>query len=236
MSAGNTERSQVGDAGGEPPRPARKLHRLAYGMERIGLIPLRLPYVSLVVLIALAIAAGFGVTRLKVDDSLSQLFRSNTPEFRQFEDVTQRFPSSEFDVLVVVEGKTLLERKSLEGLRNLVTDLQLIDGTRGIISLFSARTAPENGHDPGPALSRRRCRREPPTTQLIERVRSNEILRGKLLSDDGQLALIVLALEPSIAGSGQMNDIVDADTRHDGLRSRGHRADGAAFRRAGHAA
>ena len=40
--------------------------------------------------------------------SLSQLFRSNTPEFKQYEEVTRRFPSSEFDVLAVVEGKNLL--------------------------------------------------------------------------------------------------------------------------------
>ena len=103
------------------------------------------------------------MTRLKVDDSLSQLFRSDTPEFKQFLDVTERFPSSEFDVLVVVEGQTLLERKSLEGLRNLVTDLQLVDGTRGIISLFSARTPPEPGAFPGRS-SPRRCPRARPTT------------------------------------------------------------------------
>jgi len=39
----------------------------------------------------------------------------------------------------VIEGPTLLDRSSLEKLRELVTDLQLIDGTRGLISLFSAR-------------------------------------------------------------------------------------------------
>jgi hypothetical protein len=36
------------------------------------------------------------------------LFRSDTPEFKQYEAVTRRFPSSEFDVLVVVEGKMSL--------------------------------------------------------------------------------------------------------------------------------
>jgi uncharacterized protein len=63
--------------------------------------------------IALAIAAGFGVARIKVDDSLSQLFRSDTPEFKQYEEVARRFPSSEFDVLVVIEGKTLLAWESI---------------------------------------------------------------------------------------------------------------------------
>src|SRR5262249_23573475 len=39
--------------------------------------------------------------------------------------------------------------------------------------------------------------------QLIKKVRANEIIRGKLLSEDGTLALIVLALDPNaIEGKG----------------------------------
>ena len=82
--------------------------------------------------------------------SLSQLFRSNTPAFHQYEEVTKRFPSSEFDVLVVVEGDSLLQRNSLQKLGSLVQDLQLIKGTRGIISIFSAREPPVGGHIPPP--------------------------------------------------------------------------------------
>ncbi len=125
--------------------PPRKLHNLAYGIERIGLIPLRAPVLSAIILTLLCIAAAFGVHRLKVDDSLSQLFRSETKEFRQYEEVTKRFPSTEFDVLVVIEGKNLMARDSIDKLRDLVTDLQLIDSVRGLISLFSARQPPEGG-------------------------------------------------------------------------------------------
>ncbi len=190
-----------GKTGGTQPS-ARRLHPLAYGIERIGLIALRAPIVGAVIFALLVIGAVFGLDRLKVDDSLSQLFRSDTPEFKQYEDVTTRFPSSEFDVLIVIEGKDLLHREELAKLRDAVTDLQLIDGTRGLISLFSARQPPENGQLPEALFP------DPLPTgaaydQLIAKVMSNEIIRGKLLSDDGELALIVLALDPSVAeGSG----------------------------------
>jgi predicted RND superfamily exporter protein len=183
------------------------LHNLAYGIERIGLIPLRAPIISAIILALLCIGATFGVERLKVDDSLSQLFRSETPEFRQFEEVTRRFPSAEFDVLVVVEGKTLLQRESIEKLRDLVTDLQLIDSVRGLISLFSARQPPEQGKLPAPLFPE-----ELPTgaayDALVQRVLHNEIIRGKLLSEDGSLALIVLALDPKIVGGKGLNTTV----------------------------
>ena len=81
--------------------PAKTPRSLALGIERIGLISLRFPAVASVVLLVLAVLGGFGVARLKVDDSLSQLFRSNTPEYRQFEETVRRFPSAEYDVLVV---------------------------------------------------------------------------------------------------------------------------------------
>ena len=120
-----------------PRREQGKLYPIAFGFERIGLLSLTSPWIVAIAAIALMIAAAFGVARIKVDDSLSQLFRSNTPEFKQYEEVTRRFPSSEFDVLVVVEGESLLARDSVEKLRDLVIDLQLVDRAvqRSLLSL-----------------------------------------------------------------------------------------------------
>src|SRR5262249_18301969 len=120
----------------------RPTSSIAFGLERIGLVAVQAPILSGIVLAALIIGAIFGIHPIKIDDSLSQLFRSDTKEFRQYEEVTKKFPAEEFDVLVVVEGKTLLARENLEKLRDFVTDLQLVEGTRGLVSLFSARQAP----------------------------------------------------------------------------------------------
>ncbi len=195
---------------------------LALGIERIGLVPLRYPVVALLIVTALSIAAAFGVFRIKVDDSLSQLFQSDTAEFRQYEELSRRFPSSEYDVLVVVEGP-VLERQALQALRDLVTDLQLIDGTRGIISLFSARRPPEGDRLPGP-LFPENLPEGAAFAELAETVRTNEIIRGKLLSEDGQLALVVLSLEPElVAGeglrrvAGEIRDVVEQDLAGSGL-------------------
>src|SRR5580700_2204474 len=184
-----------------------KPFRLALGIERFGLIALRAPVLAGIVFIVLAVAAAFGVARIEADDSLSQLFRSETPEFQLYEDVTKRFPSSEFDVLVVVEGKTLLERDSIEKLRDLVTDLQLVEGTRGIISLFSARQPPVDGHLPEP-LFPEELPQGAAYDALVRNVLQNEIIRGKLLSEDGELALIVLALDPATSSGNSLSRVV----------------------------
>ncbi len=180
---------------------------IAFGLERLGLIAVQAPILSCIVLAGLIVGAIFGIQRIKIDDSLSQLFRSDSKEYRQYEAVTKRFPATEFDVLVVVEGKTLLERDNLEKLRDLVTDLQLVEGTRGLISLFSARQAPAPGKLPA-ALFPSELPQGPEYNKFIETVKSNEIIRGKLLSEDGTLALIVLSLEPQIVASNKLSKVV----------------------------
>ena len=180
---------------------------LALGIERIGLVSLRYPAAIGLLATVLAIVGGFGIGRIKIDNSLSQLFHSDTPEFMLYQQETHRFPSSEFDVLVVVQGNTLLQRASIAKLRNLVTDLQLIDGSRGIISLFSAREPPEAGKLPGPLIPDE-LPQGSAYQQLVERIKSNEILRNKLLSNDDSLTLIVLALDPDAVQSTKLSGIV----------------------------
>ncbi|MGY3622957.1 efflux RND transporter permease subunit [Bradyrhizobium sp. USDA 10063] len=180
---------------------------IAFGLERMGLIAVKAPVVSLIVLIALMIAAVFGVQRIKIDDSLSQLFRSNTKDYKQYEEVTKRFPATEFDVLVVVEGKTLLARDNLEKLRDMVTDLQLVEGVRGLVSLFSARQAPEPGKLPA-ALFPNELPEGAAYDKFVETVKSNEIIRGKLLSEDGTLALVVLSLDPEVVSSNKLSTVI----------------------------
>jgi uncharacterized protein len=201
------EQPDQANAAGEPVPVPKPPFRLALGIERFGLISLRFPIVGAVIFVALAVLAAIGVMRIQADDSLSQLFRSDTPEFKQYEEVTKRFPSSEYDVLIVVEGKTLMERDSLEKLRGLVTELQLIEGTKGIISLFSARQPPEGDHLPEPLFP------EPlpegkDYDALVQKVLTNEIIRGKLISEDGELALIVLALDPEAATGNGLTSLV----------------------------
>ncbi len=206
MLFGSTGQGSEAVAGPGTPRKGAP-HRLAFGLERIGLVSLRFPLAVTLAVVALSLAAAVGVTRLKVDDSLSQLFRSDTAEFKQYEEVARRFPSSEFDVLVVIEGKTLLARPSLAKLRDLVIDLQLIDGAKGLISLFSARQPPEGGRLPAPLFPQ-----ELPEgagyDKLIDQVKANEIIRGKLLSEDGELTLIVLALDPAVVDGKGLNGVI----------------------------
>jgi predicted RND superfamily exporter protein len=167
------------------------------GAERIGLLPLQRRWLVLALVAVLSALAAFGISRITVDDSLSELFRADTAEFKQYETLTNRFPSNEYDVLIIVEGHGLMQRDKLDALRNTVIELQFVEGMRGLISMFSAREAPEPGRLPAPLF--------PGTLPegadfdaLVQKVMSNRIIAGKLLSQDGELALVVLALDKAV--------------------------------------
>jgi len=102
----------------------------------------------------------------------------------------------------------VLARESLEKLRDMAIDLQLVDGTRGIISLFSAREAPPPGGGIPPPLFPETLPTGADYDELVQRVMSNDIIRGKLISGDGKLALFVLALDPKAVDNGQLDSIV----------------------------
>ncbi|HEX4892221.1 MAG TPA: MMPL family transporter [Hyphomicrobiaceae bacterium] len=176
--------------------PGRRF-AFTFGLERLGLLALRAPAVSGIIILLVCALAFVGVSRLKVDDSLSELFRTDTAEFRDYETIDRLFPSSEYDVLVVVEGRELLSRAGLEALSRTMTELQLADGVNGLVSMLSARGKPDaTGYAPpivpddipqGPAL-----------TEIVDRLRTNDIVKGKFLSEDGLLALAVISLDRSV--------------------------------------
>ncbi|MFM2421788.1 MAG: hypothetical protein RL291_318, partial [Pseudomonadota bacterium] len=171
---------------------------LTFGLERLGLFGLAHPLCTALLIAALSLLAAFGLNRLKVDDSLSELFRTNTPEFRQYEAIDRRFPSSEFDVLVVAEGQNLLTRQGIEAFRRAMVDVNLVDGTGTVLSMLSARTAPDATGYAAPVVPDKLPEDDAAYAKVIEALRKNEIVDGKFLSKDGTLAMAVVPLDREV--------------------------------------
>lgn len=198
----------------------------SFGIERLGLLATTASVATAIAIVIVSVVAVFGVFRLSVDDSLSELFRTDTEEFRRYEQVSARFPSSEFDVLIVVEGEKLLTPESLEAFRGTVIELGLADAVRGIVSLFSTRQPPDEDGYP-PPLFPADMPKGKAFDDIIASLRSNNVVKGKLLSDDGQLALVVVALDRSVvedvglsAAIGEIKTIVGDQLAGSGLSAR----------------
>lgn len=200
---------------------------ISLGLERLGFVGLAAPWLWGIIAAIITALALFGYTKLKVDDSLSELFRTNTEEFRRFEDIDRRFPASEYDVLVVVEGRDLLKRKQLEAFSQLATDLQLSDGVIGLVSMLSARGKPDANGYAAPVVPDDLPEDDAAYAEVIKTLRSNEIVAGKFLSPDGQLALMVLSLDRAVVAEqsartviGNIRNTIDEDLAGSGLTAK----------------
>ncbi len=169
------------------------------GIERIGYLCLRLPYVAATLIIAVSVIAGMGISRIDVDDSLSELFRADTKEFKTYELMSSRFPSSEYDVLAVIEGDIFGSPKPFNAIRELALELNFValsetpkakenseeppgfgeetEVAKGVISFFSARRPPNKDGYPPPLVpadlpTGDKC--QPLKKEILE----NEIVKG----------------------------------------------------------
>lgn len=191
------------------PQEPRRSFRFSFGLEKLGLVALAAPYLSAFVILVLSLLAIYGVSMLKVDDSLSELFRTDTEEFRQYEQIDRLFPSSEFDVLIVVEGDDLLSRDSIKRFADATIELQLSDGVGGLVSMLSARGKPDEQGYAAPIVPDEIPEDQAAYDAVLDQLRTNDIVKGKFLSDDGTLALIVISLDRQVVAEQSLRTVID---------------------------
>ncbi|ODR95100.1 hypothetical protein AUC70_05075 [Methyloceanibacter stevinii] len=88
--------------------------------------------------------AIFGATHNRFSSDVREIFRSDDPAFVQLDLLNERFPASQPDLQIVTESETPFNTKDLEALRALRDNLLKIDGVTGVLSMFTAVTAPED--------------------------------------------------------------------------------------------
>jgi predicted RND superfamily exporter protein len=211
-------------ASGDAPR---RSFLFSFGIDKLGLVALKAPRLSAVLIALMTVAAVFGVMSLRVDDSLSELFRTDTREFRQYEEIDRRFPSSEYDVLIAVDGKGVLTRPGLISLQNAIVELQLTDGVGGLVSMLSARAKPDATGYAAPVVPDVLPEEGPAFDAMLAELKSNDIVKGKFISEDGELALIVISLDRKVVEEqsartviGGIQAVVDKELAGTGLSAK----------------
>lgn len=189
---------------------------LGFGIERLGLLPLRAPFITLLLLLAFSAFAGMGILKLETDDALSDLFRSQSAIYQDYKVMSELFPSSERDVLVVIEGGNLLSPKGLDAIRNVHQELEFVDAVDGALSIFSMRGSP-NKEGYAPPIIPHDIPDYNEGFELVEEgIKQHPLIYGKMLSEPDkngkQIALVVLSIKPEIKASKDMSAAM-ADVR-----------------------
>ena len=166
----------------------------AFGLERIGLLCVRAPLVSLLILAAATALALFGFVRVDYDDDLRNLLRSDREIPQRYERFLERFPALENQIFLLVEGDSVVDKATLEAVRNLHLDLQFVDGVVSVLSVFSARHPPDENNNLRSVFPEVLPDGEALRT-LVEEARAHPLLADKMLSRDGTTTLLVVGMD-----------------------------------------
>ncbi len=187
------------------------MNSLGFGIERLGLAPLRSPWAVTLFIALLTAVCAVGLPKLVAHGSLSELFRSGTPDYLEYQKLSAQFPTSEFDILLVLQAEDLSDRSRLEAARDLQLELQLMDVVAGVLSPFSIRQAPDDIGNTAllfpPELPEGDALRE-----VIDGAFNHPLIGGKLLSiseQENDFLLMIVALDPEQARTLDQGNIID---------------------------
>lgn len=185
--------------------------KLGFNLERLGLVTLARPRLTAVALVLLTVVCAIGVWRIEATGILSDFFRGDNRDYRLYKQMSDRFPTSEFDVFLIVEGDDLLTPDRLEDVRTLHLEYQFVPAVNGVLSIFSMRQAPDAQGYPPPMFPAVIPRGEE-FEALKQKVTTHPLLDGKLLTTppgEAPLTVMIVSLDrDAVAGKG-LNATVD---------------------------
>ena len=174
----------------------------AFGLERIGLLCIRAPRLAVIVMAAISALAAYGFVQVDYDDDLRNLLRSDREIPQRYERFLEKFPALENQTFLLVEGDRLIERDSLEAVRNLHLDLQFVDGVTNVLSMFTARHKPDADGNLKPVFPEVLPDGNE-LKQLVEAARTHPLLADKMLSADGTATLLVVEMAADVKDYGR---------------------------------
>jgi predicted RND superfamily exporter protein len=118
---------------------------IGFGLERLGLLTLRLPRIMAVAVLAFTALCAFQLTRFNIDGDLLRLYRDSGIEYDRYVALNENFGTFENDVYLLVRSDNLTDPEILEELRFLGFELELNEFAAGTMSPFSLRRPAEGG-------------------------------------------------------------------------------------------
>lgn len=182
-----------------------------FGIERLGLLSLRAPLVVLGVVAVITMITGYGLTKLSTDAAISDLFRSSSQDYADYERLNKTFTTSEYDILLVLEGDDLLSRDNLEKLREISQEIQFVEAIKGVMSLFDMRTKPNKKGVTAPVIPADLPEGKE-YAKLLEQIKQHPLIVGKFLSTQDKkgtrITIMPMTLQKDIVEDARLTSVV----------------------------
>ena len=175
-------------------RPSDRTVSAGFGLEYLGLWALRFPRITLALIVLITPLLAYSASNLTFSSDIREIFRSGSADFEVLEEISRQYPGTDRDIILVIQGADIFSPENLESLRMLHLDLGLVEGVNYALSMFTARKPPVGDNTPEP-LFPLEIDGNVDVEKLKSAAQSHPIVANKLLSKDGDLCLIVVALK-----------------------------------------
>ena len=165
-----------------------------FGLERLGLLALRLPKLFVALLILLTLASAYFVTRIEFKGSITGVLPHTGEQFLNYEAQKKQFRNFSRDVAIIVRSPRLLTTDGMSDLRDLQLDLALEDG---VVSAVSVLSLPNFNEDNGQFESffPADMAELQDLPELLDEVFEQYPQARSLLSDNINAAILLVALD-----------------------------------------
>jgi len=181
---------------------------VGFGVEKLGLLSLRYPWLCLAVAVIVTPILAYGASQLQFASDVREIFRSGDPAFQQLELVEARFPDRQFDIHLVVSSEKPFDLGDLKTLKKLQNALEAENGVRSVVSMFSALQVPAEDEKPKPLFPDDLSTLENWDDLRAQAIR-NPLVAGQLLSDDGSLAVFAISMAEKQRSEAEDRRLVD---------------------------
>ena len=182
---------------GQATRRRTRLYRCTKPFLMLGEITALRPKWAFAVVALLSAVMAIGLARVEADDALDQFLKSSTPDYRAFEALRERFPASDLDVYLAVDGQNLLNPKHLREMQEITFDLLLLDAVDSVVSIYSLRQPLTPDRLPPTLIPDDLTQGEGALPALGKQLDEHSLAHGRLISPESngnRLALFVIAL------------------------------------------
>ena len=171
------------------------MRSLGFGLERIGLLVLKAPWVFAPVLLGVFLAGAFTLPSTHFDGRLIDILTENEA-FRDYLDVKERFRDASHDAFLIVESPELYSAEGMEALRYFHIDLSLLDSVETVFSVFSlGEIDSDQRYRPLMPLN---FANDEEVIEVVVRLRAEEPAARAMVAPEASIAIVVVTIKAPV--------------------------------------
>ncbi|MGB6607598.1 MAG: hypothetical protein WBF28_07305, partial [Atribacterota bacterium] len=160
--------------------------------------------------IFITVLAGFQLNKLTIEDDITKYMPADDPDIEFYREIVDKFGGSQAETAVIsLEYDELFQVENLRSVKNIIEELNNTSYIKSVTSFLNmpeiisteyglevkdlVEIFPENNEDAG---------------KLKDALLNNNMVKGKFISADGNVTLLVIELKPGYSGSELKNNLI----------------------------